>query len=209
MRDRFSTLDDDGRHCRGRRQRRSFRCPSRHIGASVRAATALKTPWGEPDLQGIWTDETDTPLQRPPRYANQEFFTEEQRAELDKQRSRAAGPRQARGARHRARRRRRLQRGVRVREAHRRAHVADRRSAQWPDSAADAGGAEDRGRRAGIPPRPAAIDRDLQEQVGRLQRRQVRSEALAAARRASAALQHRAHESLRQSGGRRACRIAA
>jgi hypothetical protein len=26
---------------------------------------ALTTPWGDPDLQGIWTDETDTPLQRP------------------------------------------------------------------------------------------------------------------------------------------------
>ena len=24
-----------------------------------------KTAWGEPDLQGIWTDETNTPLQRP------------------------------------------------------------------------------------------------------------------------------------------------
>src|SRR5205814_7951134 len=48
---------------------------------------ALKTPWGEPDLQGIWTDEFDTPLQRPPRYANQEFFTQEQRAELDKART--------------------------------------------------------------------------------------------------------------------------
>src|SRR6266853_578882 len=41
--------------------------------------TALKTPWGEPDLQGIWTEEFDTPLQRPARYANQEFFTEPQR----------------------------------------------------------------------------------------------------------------------------------
>jgi hypothetical protein len=50
-------------------------------------APALKTPWGEPDLQGIWTDETDTPLQRSPNYANQEFFTEAQRAELDKARS--------------------------------------------------------------------------------------------------------------------------
>src|ERR1700694_3844000 len=48
--------------------------------------TALKTPWGEPDLQGIWTDETDTPLQRPARYANQEFFTEAQRAEIDRAR---------------------------------------------------------------------------------------------------------------------------
>ncbi len=39
--------------------------------------TMLKTPWGEPDLQGIWTDETDTPLQRPARFANQEFFSPE------------------------------------------------------------------------------------------------------------------------------------
>src|SRR5712671_4912192 len=51
------------------------------------AAPVLKTPWGEPDLQGIWTDESDTPLQRSPKYASQEFFTEAQRAELDRQRS--------------------------------------------------------------------------------------------------------------------------
>src|SRR5262245_16248417 len=51
------------------------------------AGSSLKTPWGEPDLQGIWTDEFDTPLQRSPRYANQEFFTEQQRAEFDKERT--------------------------------------------------------------------------------------------------------------------------
>jgi len=51
------------------------------------SAPVLTTPWGESDLQGIWTDETDAPLQRSPKYANQEFFTEEQRAELDKVRS--------------------------------------------------------------------------------------------------------------------------
>ena len=56
--------------------------------ASVAPPTAaLKTSWGEPDLQGIWTDEFDTPLQRPAKYADQEFFTEAQRAELDKERS--------------------------------------------------------------------------------------------------------------------------
>ena len=56
--------------------------------AAVTAPTpALKTPWGEPDLQGIWTDEFDTPLQRPAKYAEQEFFTEAQRAELDKERT--------------------------------------------------------------------------------------------------------------------------
>jgi hypothetical protein len=49
-------------------------------------APSLKTPWGEPDLQGIWTVETDTPFQRSPKYANQEFFTPGQREEFDRQR---------------------------------------------------------------------------------------------------------------------------
>src|SRR5712672_631951 len=53
--------------------------------------SALKTPWGEPDLQGIWTDEFDMPLQRSAKYADQEFFTEAQRAELDKVRSEVLG----------------------------------------------------------------------------------------------------------------------
>src|SRR5205814_2861426 len=52
-----------------------------------KAPAILRTVWGEPDLQGIWTDATDTPLQRPAKYANQEFFTEVQRAELDQLRS--------------------------------------------------------------------------------------------------------------------------
>ncbi len=55
------------------------------------AELTLTTPWGEPDLQGIWTDEADTPLQRPAKYANQEFFTAEQRAELDKARAALQG----------------------------------------------------------------------------------------------------------------------
>src|SRR5580765_1774347 len=61
-------------------------------GAKAPAAAAvLKTPWGEPDLQGIWTDESDTPLQRSSKYANQEFFTEAERAELDKERAAMLG----------------------------------------------------------------------------------------------------------------------
>src|SRR6266550_4256885 len=27
--------------------------------------TPPKTPWGEPDLQGVWNDATSTPLERP------------------------------------------------------------------------------------------------------------------------------------------------
>src|SRR5215831_19370378 len=57
------------------------------VAVTRTSAQTLKTPWGEPDLQGIWTDEFDTPLQRPPKYASQEFFTEAQRAELDQTRS--------------------------------------------------------------------------------------------------------------------------
>jgi hypothetical protein len=61
---------------------------------------ALETPWGEPDLQGIWTDENDTPLQRPAKYANQEFFTAAQRAELNEARAAVLGQdrRAARGS---------------------------------------------------------------------------------------------------------------
>ena len=55
------------------------------------APAAGLTPWGEPDLQGIWTDETDTPLQRSAKYANQEFFTQAQREELDKERAALLG----------------------------------------------------------------------------------------------------------------------
>ena len=54
-------------------------------------ASVPKTSWGEPDLQGIWTDESDTPLQRPAKYAAQDFFTAVQRAELDEARAAALG----------------------------------------------------------------------------------------------------------------------
>src|SRR5438105_3170558 len=50
-------------------------------------APVLKTAWGEPDLQGIWTYDSDTPLQRSPKYGNQELFTAEQREQLDRERA--------------------------------------------------------------------------------------------------------------------------
>jgi hypothetical protein len=71
-----------------------------HPAATAPLVSALKTPWGEPDLQGIWTDENDTPLQRPAKYANQEFFTAAQRTELDEARAAVLGQdkRAARGS---------------------------------------------------------------------------------------------------------------
>ncbi len=72
--------------------RTSAQAPAASVKAAApTSAPALKTAWGEPDLQGIWTDESDTPLQRSPKYANQEFFTEAQRAELDKERAALLG----------------------------------------------------------------------------------------------------------------------
>src|SRR5262249_24948888 len=50
-------------------------------------APVSNTPWSEPGLQGIWTYDSDTPLQRSPKYGNQEFFTAEQREQLDRERA--------------------------------------------------------------------------------------------------------------------------
>ncbi len=35
---------------------------------------AARTPWGHPDLQGVWDRRTITPLERPERYADQPFL---------------------------------------------------------------------------------------------------------------------------------------
>src|ERR1700694_5326696 len=50
---------------------------------AAKASPAPKTAWGEPDLQGIWTDAYQTPLQRSVQNAGKEFLTDEERAELD------------------------------------------------------------------------------------------------------------------------------
>src|SRR2546428_13966266 len=39
--------------------------PAPKPAAAAKAWTAPKTPWGDPDLQGVWNDATSTPLQRP------------------------------------------------------------------------------------------------------------------------------------------------
>jgi hypothetical protein len=43
------------------------------------------TPWGDPDLQGVWTNTTTTPLQRPRDLADKEFLTAEELAVRDRQ----------------------------------------------------------------------------------------------------------------------------
>src|SRR4029453_4152836 len=45
-----------------------------------------RTPDGQPDLQGIWTNATLTPLQRPADLGDKQFFTEQEAAAYEKQR---------------------------------------------------------------------------------------------------------------------------
>ena len=42
----------------------------------------FRTSWGEPDLQGIWSGETLTPLQRPARFANKPVLSPEEAAKV-------------------------------------------------------------------------------------------------------------------------------
>ena len=46
--------------------------------------TPGRTPWGEPDLQGLWTNATITPLERPEEFAGKPFLTGEEIAQLEK-----------------------------------------------------------------------------------------------------------------------------
>ena len=45
--------------------------------------TAPHTPWGDPDLEGIWSSKTTTPLERPDDYEGREFLTEDEIAALE------------------------------------------------------------------------------------------------------------------------------
>src|ERR1700680_64577 len=42
---------------------------------------ASRTPHGQPDLPGVWTNSTLTPLERPAELAGKEFLTEKEAAE--------------------------------------------------------------------------------------------------------------------------------
>lgn len=54
-------------------------------GAADDGWTLPRTPAGQPDLQGKWTMATFTPLERPERFGNQAFLSEEEAAALQKQ----------------------------------------------------------------------------------------------------------------------------
>jgi hypothetical protein len=56
---------------------------------SAHAQTTARLPWGDPDLEGIWTNATLTTLQRAPELGTKAFFTAEEAAAWEKQRIQA------------------------------------------------------------------------------------------------------------------------
>ena len=49
------------------------------------AASVARTPWGTPDLQGVWDFRTVTPLERPDELEGKEFLTDEEASEFEQQ----------------------------------------------------------------------------------------------------------------------------
>ena len=60
--------------------------PSAAAGqAAAEDWTAPRTPWGDPDLQGAYTNKTITPIERPAERAGQELLTAEETAALERE----------------------------------------------------------------------------------------------------------------------------
>ena len=177
---------------------RLTRAPS--DGGGGAPAAAGRTAWGDPDLQGIWTDPYQTPLQRPPQFAGKEVFTDEERAALDQQRAGIL------------RRDQRVERGserdvagaynavFQSVQADRQAHVARRRSPGRQASALDRGCHQAERGGARVQAGAAAADGDLQEGRCGLRGRQVRA-GVTTAKRAAAFLQHGAPQPERRPRG--------
>ena len=48
----------------------------------AKKAAVPHTPWGDPDLQGVWNDATSTPLQRPNGVGSKDVLSDEEAAEF-------------------------------------------------------------------------------------------------------------------------------
>jgi hypothetical protein len=53
-------------------------------GQAPKKYNAPKTPWGDPDLQGVWNDATSTPLQRPGSVGDRGVLNDEEAEEFQK-----------------------------------------------------------------------------------------------------------------------------
>ena len=53
--------------------------------SSSSSTAAPRTPWGDPDLQGVWNNATSTPLQRPAQFGEKPVLNEDEAAEYQEQ----------------------------------------------------------------------------------------------------------------------------
>ena len=65
--------------------------PASRAGTAAGSYTPPKTPWGEPDLQGTFSNRTITPFERPANVAGREFFTPDEVAAMEKQAAERSG----------------------------------------------------------------------------------------------------------------------
>jgi hypothetical protein len=64
-------------------------CVAAFLISALSAQTTARLPWGDPDLEGIWTNATLTTLQRAPELGTKAFFTAEEAVAWEKQRIQA------------------------------------------------------------------------------------------------------------------------
>ena len=164
------------------------------------AANTARTPWGDPDLQGIWTDQYRDAAAATRPVANKETFTDEERADARQAAGRPAGSRPARRARQRRDVAGAYNAVFHVGQADRPAHVAHRRSAGRPHPGADARGNEAERRRSAssgsrcCSPRETCKNKEAACAGGKYGPPSPRRNE------AAPALQHRPHESQRRPG---------
>ena len=53
------------------------------VSLEAQSSTVARTPWGDPDLQGLWTNTTTTPMERPDDLADKESLSTEELAARD------------------------------------------------------------------------------------------------------------------------------
>ena len=50
--------------------------------ATPEASAPLRTPWGDPDLRGVWDFRTITPLERPKELSGKDILNDQEAAEF-------------------------------------------------------------------------------------------------------------------------------
>jgi hypothetical protein len=55
------------------------------VGQAPARQAPPRTPWGDPDLQGLWTNATLTPFERAPEMTGKQVLSEQEAAEFEKQ----------------------------------------------------------------------------------------------------------------------------